>query len=944
MVANSIPPPSPLFPKSRVWFRVWVFPMKPSRTYQSQLIPLAISIFFTLTIPTTSSIPGPFRQIPYSKSCNDVVPEANPTSTRLNSDAYLQFNNAYFTGGDSILGQKSPQFGRNSPKSVSFRAQSVFETEINGVLRVEGMMTFWGSSFGGVSGNLTRRRLRLINYRSPRIPVGRFKVGFWLHGFWSEASGKLCMVGSGVNYLRSFNVVLKLHYPQFSTLDTSLVSGTLESLDSSDNLSRFEPVSILGVSKVNYEYKFVDREIENGGFGAYDNMENESLGLVFHTACLGFRSAGRFELEYMDDCGSVNCNPLGGGGGILPGFMSFRGIDCTGNGKVRYLLDFSNSSYNGFRYPFNPNTMLVAEGAWNGKKKHLDLVACRILNTMDSVTKALFGDCSIRLSLRLPSTLSLRNRSPVVGQMWSSKGTNELGYFGRLEFQSLSNGNTRVEGLKYDYSEIGNLRKYCSKEMTYKSKGGKYPNGYSSDMRFDMTVRNSKGQVAWGYSSPLSVDDWFYELRPIFTSSAESEVQVNNNSHSGILNVSYVINFRPPSDFKLGGEILSTKPVEISAEGTYDTKTGMLCMIGCRHLKSHGKRLAKNESFDCEVLINIQYPPLNTNDGSNIIKGTIQSNRGKSDSLYFGRLDLSASSIFTSQAKESIWRMDLEITMVLISNTLACIFVGSQLFYVKKYPDVLPFISVVMLTVLTLAHMIPLLLNFEALFLANRNRQNVFLGSGGWLELNEVLVRVITMVAFLLQFRLLQQTWSARVGDGSLKSLWVSDKKVFFLSLPLYIGGGLIIWFVHQLKYSYKGTSPRLRHFGYRQQFFWGDIKSFAGLISDGFLIPQIAFNVFCNSREKALSPSFYVGTTVVRLLPHAYDLYRARGSTWYFGSIYANPEMDYYSTAWDIIVSCGGLLFIVLVYLQQRFGGRCFLPKRFRGSSAYEKVPVVST
>ncbi|KAL5712647.1 (E3-independent) E2 ubiquitin-conjugating enzyme [Ranunculus cassubicifolius] len=53
-----------------------------------------------------------------------------------------------------------------------------------------------------------------------------------------------------------------------------------------------------------------------------------------------------------------------------------------------------------------------------------------------------------------------------------------------------------------------------------------------------------------------------------------------------------------------------------------------------------------------------------------------------------------------------------------------------------------------MLTILTLGQMIPLVLNFEALFLTNRNRQNIMESSGGWLEVNEVLVRVVTMQRF----------------------------------------------------------------------------------------------------------------------------------------------------------------------------------------------------
>lgn len=200
------------------------------------------------------------------------------------------------------------------------------------------------------------------------------------------------------------------------------------------------------------------------------------------------------------------------------------------------------------------------------------------------------------------------------------------------------------------------------------------------------------------------------------------------------------------------------------------------------------------------------------------------------------------------------------------------------------------------------------------------------------------------MIAFLLEFRLLQLTWSARAGDQSPKNYWISDKKVLYLSLPVYICGGLIAYFIHLSRNPHQlklGLSPR---FHYQQQTFWGELKSYAGLILDGFLLPQILFNLFCNTTERALTPGFYIGTTLVRLMPHVYDLYRAHSNGWSFDYIYGNPKMDYYSTAWDIIICCGGLLLGVLLFLQQRFGGRCFLPRRYRDSSSYEKVPVVST
>lgn len=107
-------------------------------------------------------------------------------------------------------------------------------------------------------------------------------------------------------------------------------------------------------------------------------------------------------------------------------------------------------------------------------------------------------------------------------------------------------------------------------------------------------------------------------------------------------------------------------------------------------------------------------------------------------------------------------------------------------------------ISLVMLVVLALGQMIPLVLNFEALFFTNQNRRTFWRRSGRWLEANEVLVRFMTMFAFLLQIRLLQTVLSACSANGNQKaSSWSAKKKTLFVSLLLYISGGLIALLVN---------------------------------------------------------------------------------------------------------------------------------------------------
>ncbi|KAL5772427.1 hypothetical protein ACOSQ2_012351 [Xanthoceras sorbifolium] len=929
---------------------------------------LLLFIFSLLAATATS-------EIEYSKYCNHIVPEfpSEPTKhVTVSSSQSLLLTAAFFSGGDPFF-HFDPI---NWPKSVKFFPYFVRRTANDSVVRVQARLNLASTRpYNGDAVHLRKLRQQLFRVRGPKFPVQRGGARFRLSGYWSESDGRLCMVGSGSKYensgiVETFNVVLKLNYSNRLNLSVvdSLVSGVLESVDVEGSESYFKPISILGVAKFDerhYEFTLLDKENDHGNWfiGGTDQEKSLSINDVDRGVCsvLGLRNF-RFGLEYVGDCdsGNVSCNPVTGNVGDVPGSMFFKGIRCEENRKMQMLLGFWNYSFLSAKFPFDPNTTLIAEGTWDEKKNQLLGVACRILNFTESLTNAYVGDCLVRLSLRFPAVFSIRNRDTIVGQIWSSRSKNDPKYFGKIGFGSSEEVLIGLPGFKYDYSVLDVTRKPCANKNDVRHKVKTYPNAYSVDMRFEMSVKNIKGQTARGFASPFFVSDQFYkhqlygrQLVPPLLRSNASVVRLSNN-HSSLLNISYKMSFTPEFGFKFGsGEMSPSETVKIAAEGTYDWDSGVLCMIGCRRLGSgHQKEnLTKNDSLDCQIAISVQFRALNV-EGSEDVKGTIESMRGQSDPLFFGRLELSSNSIYTREAIDSVWRMDLEITMVLISNALACGFVGLQLYYVKKHPDLLPFISVVMLIILTLRYMIPLLLNFEALLKANSNQQNIFLGSGGWLETNEIIVRVVTMVAFLLQFRLLLLTWSARQGDGSQKELWISEKKVLYVCLPLYIAGGLIAWAVYLFKISYQShlLKPH-RVFSrrwnlYHQHSVWGDLKSYVGLVLDGFLLPQIMFNMFFNSREKALAASFYIGTTLVRLLPHAYDLYRAHGSAWYIDMsyIYANPKMDLYSTAWDIIIPCGGLLFAALIFLQQRLGGQWILPKRFRDSCGYEKVSVVSS
>ncbi|KAI3457463.1 hypothetical protein Pfo_014126 [Paulownia fortunei] len=878
----------------------------------------------------SSSTPSAYT-VSYSHHCSSIVQESTPTF-RAQSNPLPYFETSYFTGGDRLLGKKPSNQNQSYyyvGKSLTFPVSPYYyETRVKGIYKVEAYL-FIRSPYRYYS-NARRNYTNGGSYYRRSRTRWSGSVRSLLNGFWSENSRKLCMVGSATwEYAEgralNLDVLLKLNYASDNpTIYTSVVSGTFESRSSSDDLGYFDPISIFSFPVLtNYNYSLVSKELDGGFSGGSKVPKNQSLSLQPNRFCsmLSGRLAF-FELEYAAECKTAKyCSLLGGGDKFLPRFVSLNPIQCYGDDKkLRYMVTFQNISYAALYQTFGVNSTLIGEASWDDSNNQLFIVACPILDPSNHLGNAV-GDCTIRLSLRYPSIWNIRNDAKIVGQIWTNKTVDDSGYFRKIKLTSpYDNDVVASQGLRYEYSELDRVRKLCPGKKLVKNTGDTYPDGHSYDMRFDMSVKNGKGQkFAWGEAIPLSVGNELYEgnhvlvaVEPMTRMSGAGFATMSEpeKSTNAPLNISYKISISPFPEVKVSNWFPTINwsmnlrgQVEITAEGVYDAETGHLCMVGCRKLLSYVQK-STNDSRDCEILVNFEFARLNDRRGG-LIKGTIQSTRTKADYLYFDDLSLSSAAFYPAVAKQSIWRMDLEITMVLISNTLLCIFVGLQLFHIKRNPDALSGISLVMLLILSVGHLIPLVLNFEAMFLGNIYKQRLWLSNMGWLEANEVAVRVVTMVAFLLQIRLLQLVWTVKVSEGNEKGLWLGEKKAGFISLPIYILGGLLTLVLNRTRNSYGHQA---------------------------------------GSAEKALSAPFYIGTSTVRLVPHAYDQYRAHNfptshvnGTYY----YANPTADFYSTAWDIIIPCGVIALAVIIFLQQRHGGRCILPKRFRELELYEKVPV---
>ncbi|CAN0908262.1 hypothetical protein LINGRAHAP2_LOCUS25192 [Linum grandiflorum] len=902
-----------------------------------------------------------------------MIPSSNPTEPETITVPFQPNQLGYYMGGDGISNFTNSSYytsyyaGSANSHTFLFRTHHVHKTDNH------------ADTVYKVDLDLVIENGRASYYRdftsfsysySPHVIIDGVRkdpLTFNFQGFWSPTSGKLCMVGSALvddddrnGYDdRRLDGVLKLFNVWRTSNLTSLITGTLESSNSVDHWSYFKPISMLIVPGMSYEYN----KHSGGAAGCEAESKaalpkDKSLSLPLSTSiCSPFSRYSSFRLHYSKSCinsAAKKCSPLGNDvDDHLPLFMSLSPFQCSNDKQsLRFGIGFSNSSYNVDYSASSPNTTLVAEGTWDAKNNRLCIVACRIRNVTEDDTvhsSWRISDCSIRMSLRFPATWSIGNTSNLVGEIWSSLDAEDSGYFNRITVKDFDNygyhRSAGIPGLKYEYTMAEKANRSCPKDKPYSDdKSKQFPDGRSTEMRFDMSLKDTGNRkVGSARAEAIFVGDEVHAGNVnggVTVVTDSSQVPAKPKNPSKPVNISYSIKYTPFNVSTDGNEF------SISAEGVYKAETGYLCMVGCKYACNVTEELADLDPKDCEILIKIQFPSVDSKD---YIQGSIESMRKESDSLYFKTLTFTAYSFYGRRARETVWRMDLEVIMSLVSSTLLCFFVAHQIFHVKRNPEVFPFLSILMLLVLTLGHLIPLVLNFEALFSPKLDpngfyymRRNIVR-----LEVDEVILRVVTMMALLLQLRLLQLSWLARQANKDKQATRSAERKTLLIAVPLYIAGALISLYVNWKHYEF-GTSGRgsrsSRFQSSQQHSLWMDLRSYAGLVLDGFLLPQILLNVFHNTAPQTavLSSVFLIGTTLVRLTPHGYDLFRAKNYADYFSwsYIYANPDADYYTTASDVVIPLACFLFAVIVHFQQRLGGRCFFPKRFRKvEDVYQKV-----
>ncbi|KAL6615784.1 hypothetical protein ACP70R_038054 [Stipagrostis hirtigluma subsp. patula] len=874
-------------------------------------------VILTFLLPAAAAAATSYSS--YSSLCHFPIPAPDlPVGLHSNgTQAPLpQISTGHFSGGVDLLFAPDRSY---TPRSFSFFPRRSARTTDSSVVHLFARLILEGTGLDGIRLHHT--------------------VSFDLDGFYSTVSTDLCMVGSG-SYPRDdgfgnvvlSDVALHLHLPHPSNLTRPFVTGRLEG-------ASFGTVTL--VAYADDDYAYAETASCSSSPPAPVRAGRRVLQANFSCSRLRALLRGSYSLGHGP---GVHAAAISSTPWLRHQRMYVNQMRCGADGAVRvymvFYADQSDAFPSGHSVEWRDGLLflvgdeaVVADGFWDTSRSQLCLTACRVARSGPSRADLAVGECGIGVSFWFPAVWSFRDQSTVAGLIWNtsreSDGDTADKLSGVISLSRTGSYMGDLSDITYNYTMVEEAKRHyhSTPVLSEETKSGRFPgNNSCRDFAFRIFL---KKQGRWsGFASPVAIGSIVVQgdslmADDVFSRRAAAEVNTQR-----LLNVSY--------DLQLEHVVDSSPEMpqrrRISAEGVYDTKTGFLCMVACQFMDT---------SSDCEVLVTVQFAPVNAELRETAV-GTISSLRKESDPLFFEAQHFDAYGKYGRpvQWDESSYRMEMELVMVVASVPLSCVLIFLQLRHAKRNPEAVPATSITMLVVQALGYMVPLVfMNSPTLRLEQKSYR--------WLELaGFIVLRVSTMLAFVLQLRLLRLALSGRssrtrssngvdVGASAAAAEW----KTFRVCLLLYLLGGVVNWIVYDVAAG-GGTIGRTLALSWPSSLI-DDPVSYGGLILDAFLLPQVVRNAFSGARAPALSPWFYAGGTALRAAPHVYDALRAHSyvASWRPSYVYGSPRDDLIGLSCNVAVLSGAALLAVLVFLQQRLGGAFLCGSKGKKSGRYEKV-----
>ncbi|KAG6549073.1 hypothetical protein Mapa_009516 [Marchantia paleacea] len=625
---------------------------------------------------------------------------------------------------------------------------------------------------------------------------------------------------------------------------------------------------------------------------------------------------------------------------------------------------------------------IVTEGYWVNASDHLCMVGCSLNDNTGQVDL-----CNMRVCLSIPLSLSIKHRNIFEGTINSTlaeKPFYPLSFHVKLDYNRGFPWRLSSH-LHYNYSRLDDAGVLLEKDevvfKTFHSSWLKYPKLIGESLVHYRVLSEDLSLHTASMGSPdlsyidfdvVAIDDYLPFLWSgwVQTSSVESGVAVISNDTIQTETDPLVTNrLKEKRQYlNIAGTLSIRQPFErtemkISTEGLYSPKHGKMYMVGCRSVNAPWETIREyywslDEGMDCEIEVIIAYPATIAAWLSNpTVEVVVRSKRVEDSPFHFQDIKVQTERIlYKKQREQLVSQKSVEgaLSVLTLSLMLGCII--SQLLYLGHQVDSTPYVSLVMIGIQAMGYAIPLVTGAEALLTRKFDyRRNNFLVETGWAQMIVYLDKILTLVAFLFMVRLFEVVWKSRAFMPSARS--PREHNVAVTCAIIHALGFISVMTLHSQNtssragYSISAPAgiPEESQVGYipgvvnvtsaevqTPSFFDVDrlrpvwkvvLQEYAGLVEDLFLLPQaIALSVW-DVDGKPLRAIYFVGLTILQIVPHVYDSFRIPGLP---GVIYANPDFDFYTSLGNILIPILALTLAVFVYIQQRWKNFLRFPSRF--------------
>ncbi|KAL3528825.1 hypothetical protein ACH5RR_008147 [Cinchona calisaya] len=760
-------------------------------------------------------------------------------------------------------------------------------------------------------------------------------------------------------------IMLVLQYPQSFTLTSRAILGEMRSLNKRSDPKFFDDIGIVSHFSYDSRYQFVSKEIVSKAWNStlyQDDLTDRSINVYqgnhFCRVLRNFASE-KFDIV-VENCNissiCMNLGPfvldekVGSKDGILHKLrLMMTDVRCVlgdnisklGGAKVsaffRVVSPLEDVYTSGARTGISGLT-ISAEGTWDPSNGQLCMIGCVGLESD-------LNKCSSRLSLVIPVSLSITQRSILTGTITNIQGTDS---FSPLLFQKkvrpfdLWNKyyDYTWSYLSYKYSKIELANDFFMRSKKFNIRTlvnnfiFKYPSIEDADNLTLLSSLSSKLSFHVNALPDCNHEDklpktlvslellTFGKLFGRYWSelTRHHNQELNSENHGNFASTDVKLPLNISAHLTLSGDYYGHIS-KLYLEGLYDQNAGKMYLIGCRDIHSERyvyENLNLESKMDCLMEVMVEYSSETTRWLINpTAKVSISSMRNAEDPLYFRPIRLNTFLIpFTDNSKEVKFRQDFEeiLRVLLLLGSVSCLL--SQSWYMKKKANVIPFISLLMLTIQVLVYGFPLIMNTTILIKWSEYHYRSRFPYNETNKMLDIIKKSLLLALFVLALRLCWKVSKSRQNTQYLPPADYRPReiRVFLATWIIHMFGFLVILVTQEMKIDKRASATA----NFDSPDWETMMQEYWNLVQDWFLLPQIMGNLVWQVQVKPLSKVYYIGFTILRFLLRAYDYLRDPVFDPYMHQNETSSSPEFFWRFEKIVITMIMLFLALIIHVQQ--------------------------